>query len=97
MDFITIGNTADGWLKVKFVAATENCFEINPKLKGHEETLKKICLMLPRMVKLDGDLMEAYDGADVKISDVDITLVKKFASTFEFRNVECALPGFDRM
>lgn len=94
-----------GWLKVTFNAATETSFEIRiPKenighLDGYTYIIKKLCFIIPIMMKLDGDFMESADGADVKISNYEVQTVKNFASdpNHEFREVFCALPGFDQM
>ncbi|GAX43419.1 hypothetical protein NIES4075_44320 [Tolypothrix sp. NIES-4075] len=97
MDFITVGFCDDGWLKVKVVAATENYFEINVSPNGLDQSLRTICSVIPRIHRLDGDFMEAFDGGKDRISNVDLAVVKRFAKAFEFRNVECALPGFDEL
>jgi hypothetical protein len=98
MNFVEIGSCADGWLKVRIIAATEIYFEVNTQPSGHHEILEKVCLIVPRMIRLDGDMMEAFDnGGRTKINKFDASVIQKFAESFQFRNVECTLPGFDKL
>lgn len=97
MDFITVGFCDDGWLKIKILAATEIYFEVCTQPRGLEDTLKTVCAIIPRMYRLDGDLMEAFDGGQAEISQIDINIIKRFAETYEFRQVDCALPGFEKL
>jgi hypothetical protein len=98
MNFVEIGHCPDGWLKVRILAATEIYFEVNTQPSGHHEMLEKVCLIAPKMVRLDGDMMESFDnGGRTKINRVDASVIQKFSEVFEFRNVQCALPGFDKL
>lgn len=91
-----------GWLKVTFNAATENSFEVKipdkyPKQfdSGYSYLFRQLFHIVPMMISLDGDFMESADGADVKISNYKVEAVKRFAEEHAFRDVYCALPGFE--
>lgn len=98
MNFIEVGSAADGWIAVKVVAATEMYFEVKPKDGKFEDMIKTLCHVIPHMIKLDGDMMEAFDNAGrTKLDNFGINIVKKFSDSYEFRKVDCALPGFDKL
>jgi hypothetical protein len=98
MNFIEIGSVADGYLSVRLRAAIEMYFEVKPKDGKFQQTIESILRVIPHIIKLDGDMMEAFDNAGrTSTNRFDIELVKKFAETFEFRKVDCALPGFDKL
>lgn len=93
---VEIQNMSDGFYSVKIWAATEIYFEVSSK--DYDNTLKQICRVIPHMIKLDGDLMEMMDDAGrTQLNQNDINVVRHFATMFSFRNVSCALPGFERM
>lgn len=96
-NLIEIGTCSDGWLKLRVVAATINYFEVDAQPNGFKKTLEILCRAAPIISRLDEDLMEALDGGKSRIRDADIIFVRAFSQQLNFREVDCALPGFDRL
>lgn len=95
----SISNTDDPkFLRVELMAATEISFEVEVPKGQYTELFNRICNIAPVMARLDSDLMEAFDDAGrTQPQPYDISLVRNFAKTYNFRNVNCALPGFEEM
>lgn len=93
---IEIKFMSDGYFSVKLWAANEIYFEVQGK--NYDETLVQICRVIPYMINVDGEMMETFDDAGrTKVNSTQINLIKHFAREYRFRNVNCALPGFDTM
>lgn len=90
----SVESVGEGWIKVQICSATEISFEL--KFIDVQKGFEKLFLIIPIMMRLDADLMECYDNAArSKPSPLDINAVKQFANLYEFRDVDCALPGFE--
>ncbi len=95
MDIITIGTCSDGWFSLKVASATINYFELKSDDMKDDQVILTLIRVAPYIMKLDGEMMEAYDSPRNLVTQYYVDRVVYFSKHFTFRNVDCALPGFD--
>lgn len=89
LGIVKISDSTDGWIKVELNSATEMSFEVLIA-KNYESVLRQILSVVPSILNLDADLMEAYDDAfRTKPKQSDISNVKQFLQANRLRNVNC--------
>ncbi|MFB2919444.1 MULTISPECIES: hypothetical protein [Aerosakkonema] len=98
MNLISISQPNIGWLFVEFSAATENYFEVRIPKNPKVDIIKEFLGVLPHMMQIDMDLMESFDDAGrTEINKESYKAVKDFIARHKFRNVNSALPEFDKL
>jgi hypothetical protein len=92
MKLLSIEQFASDYLYVEMTAATEMSFCVKIPPQGANYLIKDICRIAPVFMRLDMDLMEAFDDAfRTKPSDRDINAIASWLKIRELKNVDCGV------
>lgn len=83
-------------LLVTLASASEMSFEVLlPAGCDYLQTITDICEVAPRIIRLDADLMEMHDGANVRPQMADQVAIRQFVNTYRDR-IKHAMVGMDQ-